>query len=40
MVILAADPTEDIRNTRSIELVIRGGHVCRPATLLAAVPAD
>jgi hypothetical protein len=39
MVILAADPTKDIRNTRTIELVIRGGLVCCPARLLNAVPA-
>ena len=40
MVILTADPIEDIRNTRKIELVIRGGRVCRPATLLDAVPVE
>jgi len=40
MVILTADPTQDIRNTRTIELVIHGGHICHPATLLAAVSTE
>lgn len=38
LLILEADPTRDIRNTRSIEVVVRGGRVCHPATLLDAVP--
>jgi hypothetical protein len=38
LVILAADPTADIRNTRKIERVIRGGRVCDPQALLRAVP--
>lgn len=38
MVILSADPTADIRNTRRIERVIRGGHVCDPKALRSAVP--
>jgi len=40
LVILTADPTRDIRNTREIESVIRGGRVLDPAVLLKAVPAD
>jgi hypothetical protein len=36
--ILTADPTVDIRNTRKIEHVIRGGRVCDPQALLRAVP--
>ena len=40
LVILTADPTVDISNTRKIELVIRGGRSCDPAALLKAVPID
>jgi hypothetical protein len=39
LVILAADPTADIRNTRKVEAVVRGGLVCDPKRVLAAVPA-
>lgn len=39
LVILTADPLADIRNTRKIESVIRGGIVCNPAKLLDYVPA-
>jgi hypothetical protein len=38
LVILSADPTADIRNTRKIERVIRGGRVCDPQAILKAVP--
>ena len=38
IVLLTANPLDDIRNTRSIELVIRGGNVCHPADLLKRVP--
>ena len=38
MVILSADPTKDIRNTRRIERVIRGGICCDPKVLRNAVP--
>jgi hypothetical protein len=31
LVLLTANPLEDIRNTRCIELVLRGGRVCIPA---------
>jgi imidazolonepropionase-like amidohydrolase len=34
LVILNADPTSDIRNTRRIQAVIRGGLLCDPATIL------
>lgn len=37
IVLLSANPLDDIRNTRRIELVIRGGNVCRPAELLKRV---
>ena len=37
LVILTADPTADIRNTRKIRWVVRGGHVCDPAKVLAGV---
>jgi hypothetical protein len=41
LVILQADPTADIRNTRKIDRVIRGGRVCDPKVLLRlARPAD
>jgi hypothetical protein len=36
-VLLSANPLEDIRHTRQIELVIRGGKACRPAELLKLV---
>ena len=38
MVILNANPLDDIRNTRKIHKVIRGGIVCDPKTVLKAVP--
>ena len=38
LVILTADPTADIRNTRKIELVICSGRTCDPETVLKAVP--
>jgi imidazolonepropionase-like amidohydrolase len=38
MVILSADPLADIRNTRKIDWVIRGGVIVEPAKVLAAVP--
>jgi imidazolonepropionase-like amidohydrolase len=38
LVILGADPTADVRNTRKIERVIRGGLICEPKKLLDAVP--
>ena len=40
IVLLAANPLDDIRHTCSIELVIRGGLVCRPTELLKLVPKD
>jgi imidazolonepropionase-like amidohydrolase len=40
MIILSADPTTDIRNTRAIETVLRGGIICRPPTLLEKVPLE
>lgn len=39
LVILDADPTADIRNTRKIAHVVRGGILCDPQTLWKAVPA-
>ena len=38
IVLLTANPLEDIQNTRRIELVIRSGIVCQPAELLKRVP--
>lgn len=38
MVILGADPMADIRNSRRIEWVIRGGRVCDPKALRSQVP--
>lgn len=40
LVLLRADPLTDIRRTREVELVIRGGHVCLPADLLRGVAMD
>ena len=39
LVILAADPTADIRNSRKIVYVVHGGIVCEPNALLKFVPA-
>jgi hypothetical protein len=36
--VLSANPLDDIRHTRQIESVIRGGKVIRPADLLKLVP--
>ena len=38
IVLLTANPLDDIRNTRRIELVIHSGQVCRPDILLKRVP--
>jgi len=40
LLILTADPTKKIRNTRKIEVVIRGGLVCQPKAVLKAVPRE
>ncbi len=40
IVLLSANPLEDIRHTRRIELVIRGGRICRPAEVLVRVPKE
>ncbi|MBC8355287.1 MAG: amidohydrolase family protein [Planctomycetes bacterium] len=40
LVVLSADPTKAIQNTRKIDTVIRGGIVCRPAEVLNAVPRE
>lgn len=40
LVLLNANPLDDIRNTRKIELVIRSGQVCRPQELLGRVPKE
>jgi hypothetical protein len=38
LLILAADPTKEIKNTREIDVVIRGGLICQPKIVLEAVP--
>lgn len=40
LVLLDANPITDIRNTRRIAAVIRGGILCDPTALLRLVPAD
>lgn len=40
MVMLNADPLGDIRNTRSIQLVVRSGKICRPCQLLRNTPIE
>ena len=40
LLILSADPTADIRNSRKIETVIRGGRLASPSALLDAVPEE
>jgi len=37
LILLTHNPLENIRNTRSIEIVVRGGKICRPADLLKYV---
>ncbi|MXX77855.1 MAG: amidohydrolase family protein, partial [Gemmatimonadales bacterium] len=38
LVLLEADPLEDIRNTRRIRTVVRAGRALDPARILAAAP--
>ena len=40
LLLLSANPLDDIRHTRRIELVVRGGKLCRPAELLKLVPKE
>jgi imidazolonepropionase-like amidohydrolase len=40
LVILTANPLEQIQNTRQIEVVVRSGKIGRPADLLARVPRE
>jgi hypothetical protein len=40
IVLLTADPLVDIRNTRRIEFVVRGGLVCRPSEILKRAPVE
>ena len=40
LVILDDDPTIDIRHTRQIYAVVRGGLLCDPATVIKAVPTE
>jgi imidazolonepropionase-like amidohydrolase len=40
IVLLQANPLDDIRHTRQIEMVIRGGAVCRSHDLLKLVPKE
>ncbi len=40
IVLLTANPLDDIRNTRRIELVIHAGRVCRPDDLLQRAPKE
>lgn len=40
IVLLTANPLEEIRNTRQIELVLRGGELCLPSELLSRVPKE
>jgi imidazolonepropionase-like amidohydrolase len=40
IVLLTANPLEDIQNTRRIEIVIHMGHICRPDSMLKQVSRD
>ena len=40
LVVLTADPTTDIRNTRTIESVLRGGYLLQPEKILQKVPVE
>ena len=37
LIVLSANPLDDIRNTRQIDCVVRSGIICRPAELLQRV---
>ena len=40
LVILDADPVAEIRNSRKIYSIIRGGKVCDPQALMSLVPKE
>ena len=40
ILLLSANPLDDIRNTRSIEIVIHHGTICHPEELLQRVPSE
>ena len=40
ILLLTANPLDDISNTRSIELVIHNGLICHPDELLKRVPSE
>ncbi len=40
LVLIDADPLDDIRNTRRVSTVVRGGRVLDPADILAMAPSD
>lgn len=40
ILILSANPLDDIRNTRKIDWVIRGGHVCDPKEVIQKAPRE
>lgn len=40
LLLLSANPLDDIRHTRRIELVLRGGKVCRPEEILKQAPKE
>ena len=40
LILLNANPLDDIRNTRQIELVVRSGIVCRPVDILTSISND
>ena len=37
LIVLSANPLDDIRNTRQTDCVVRSGIICRPAELLQRV---
>ena len=39
LLVLSADPLADIRNSRKIERIVKGGRLCDPKTVLQMVPA-
>jgi hypothetical protein len=40
ILLLSANPLDDIRNTRSIELIIHNGTICHPVELLKRIPTE
>lgn len=38
ILLLSGNPLDDVRNTRKIEVILRGGRICKPAEILKRAP--